>query len=108
MCASNWKTAREHRAGGSAGRPMSEDCLGKPNSRGVWILSVGDAIERLEAVKTSSEATASKVSEGEIMVACKEEGETGAALEIQLVGWDSLVGLLQEERWGVRERGFRD
>lgn len=87
---------------------MSEDLLGKSNSRGVWILSVGDAIERLEAVKTSSEATASKVSEGEIMVACKEEGETGAALEIQLVGWDSLVGLLQEEGWGVREGGFKD
>lgn len=58
-------------------------------------------------MKTSSEATASKVSEGEIMVACKEEGETGAALEIQLVGWDLLVGLLQEEGWGVRERGFK-
>ena len=87
---------------------MSEDFLGKSNSRGGWILSVREAIERLEAVKTSSEATASKVSEGEIMIACKEEGETWATLEIQLVGWDSLVGLLQEEEWGVRERGFKD
>ena len=87
---------------------MSEDFLGKSNSRGGWILSVREAIERLEAVKTSSEATASKVSEGEIMIACKEEGETWTTLEIQLVGWDSLVGLLQEEGWGVRERGFKD
>ena len=108
MCSSNWKTAREHRVGERASRLMSEDFLGKSNSRGVWILSVREAIERLEAVKTSSEATASKVSEGEIMVACKEGGETWAALEIQLVGWDSLVGLLQEKGWGVRERGFRD
>ena len=87
---------------------MSEDFLGKSNSRGGWILSVREAIERLEAVKTSSEATASKVSEGEIMIACKEEGETWTTLEIQLVGWDSLVGLLQEEEWGVRERDFKD
>ena len=87
---------------------MSEDFLGKSNSRGGWILSVREAIERLEAVKTSSEATASKVSEGEIMIACKEEGEMWTTLEIQLVGWDSLVGLLQEEEWGVRERDFKD
>ncbi|KAI4532975.1 hypothetical protein MG293_015994 [Ovis ammon polii] len=81
---------------------MSEDLLGKSNSRGVWILSVGDAIERLEAVKTSSEATASKVSEGEIMVACKEEGETGAALEIQLIilteKTNILLRYLQQQR----------
>ena len=67
-----------------------------------------ETIERLEAVNTSSEATASKVSEGEIMLACKEEGETWPALEIQLVGWDSLVGLMQKEGWGVKERGFKD
>ena len=105
MCSSDWKTVIEHRVGGGAGRLVSEDFLGKSSSRGVWILSVREAIERLEAVKTSSEATASKVSEGDIMVACKEEGEMGAALEIQLVGWDSL---LQKEGWGVRERGFKD